>query len=80
MRVLQVQLGKNGVTSNFIQTLKGHFENHDIVKVSILKNCSRDKEEIKEMMNNILEGLGRKYTAKLMGFTIILKRWRREMW
>ncbi len=78
--IAHVQLGKNKVTPNFIQTLKGIFENHDMIKISVLKSCSRDKQEIKDMSNQILEGLGKKYTSKIIGFTLILKKWRKEMW
>ncbi|MBS3094590.1 YhbY family RNA-binding protein [Candidatus Pacearchaeota archaeon] len=73
----QVQLGKNGVTENFISTLKSHFENHRNVKVSVLRNLTRDKKEIQKISEKIIEELGDHYTAKIIGFTINIKRWRR---
>ena len=75
----QIQLGKNRVTDKFIETLKGHFKNHENVKVSILKNATRNKGEMKKISEGILEGLGKNYTAKMLGFTIFLKKWKRNM-
>lgn len=75
----QVQLGKNKVTESFIETLKSHFKNHENVKVSILKNATRDKAEMKKISDDILNGLGKNYTAKTLGFTIFLKKWKRNM-
>jgi len=75
----QIQLGKNKVTDKFIETLRGHFKNHDSVKVSILKSATRDKTEMKKITEEILEGLGRNYTAKRLGFTLFLKKWRKNM-
>ncbi|GIU68611.1 MAG: hypothetical protein KatS3mg001_461 [Candidatus Pacearchaeota archaeon] len=74
-----LQIGKKGITKNFIETLKGHFENHDLVKVSILKSAGHNKEKIKEYTDEILNNLGKRYTAKIVGFTIFLKRWRKEV-
>lgn len=76
--ISQVQLGKQGISENFINTLKTHFKNHEIVKVSILKNAGHDKSKVKEYCNNILGQLGKKYTGKIVGFTIILKKWRKN--
>lgn len=72
-----MQLGKNGITENFVETLKNHFKNHENVKVSVLKSASRDKEKIREFSETILEKLGKNYTSKIIGFTIFLKKWRK---
>jgi len=48
----QVQLGKKGVTENFIETLREYSE-------------------------EILEGLGKNYTVRIIGFTIFVKKWRK---
>ena len=78
-KLAKVQLGKNGVTENFIRTLIGHFKNHENVRISVLQSSTRDREELRKMTDQILERLGKNYTAKLIGFTIILKRWRKAM-
>jgi RNA-binding protein YhbY len=72
-----IQLGKNRITDNFIETIKAHFKKHDNVKIDVLKSAGREKEKIKIYSGDILEKLGRNYTAKIIGFTIFLKKWRK---
>lgn len=76
-----MQLGKNGLTENFIQTLKSNFEKNDTVRISVLKSSGgeegRTKLTAKNYSNEILNKLGNNYTAKLIGFKIILKKWRK---
>ena len=73
----QIQLGKQGITHNFIETLKNHFNRHDNVKVHILKSAGHNKEDIKKYIRDIIEKLGKNYTAKTIGFTIFVKKWRK---
>jgi RNA-binding protein YhbY len=79
MKVGQAQIGKNGVTSNFVETLKNYFKTNDIVKISVLKSAGHDKAKAKEYSDQLLEQLGVRYTSKLIGFTIVLRKWRRDM-
>ncbi len=69
-----IQLGKNGITENFIESLKNQFKSSRIVKISVLKSATRDREQIKKFRNEILEKFGKKLKAKIIGFTIILRR------
>jgi RNA-binding protein YhbY len=73
----EMQLGKNGLTDNFIQTLKSKFEKHDNVRISVLKSAGHEKAKIKEYSEEILNKLGTNYTARLIGFKIIIKKWRK---
>jgi RNA-binding protein YhbY len=73
----EIQLGKNGVTDNFIETLKHIFENHENVRLSVLKSAGHNKEKMKEYSENILDKLGKNYTAKIIGFKIIIQKWRK---
>ncbi len=54
--VSKIQIGKNGITKNFIETLKSYFKKHTIVKISVLKNnldeFDNKKEKIKEMLGD----------------------------
>lgn len=77
--ILNIQLGKNGITENFMKTLKSNFENHRNVKISVLANLTRDKKEIVKLKNKILEELGENFTARIIGFTIVVKKWRKAM-
>ena len=38
-----------------------------------------NKDKIKEYSEKILEKLGNKYTAKIIGFTIFVKKWRKAV-
>ena len=75
----QIQLGKAGVTDNFIITLKNHFEKHDNVKISVLKSYCRDRDELKKISKDILNKLGTNYTAKTIGYTLAIKKWRKAV-
>jgi RNA-binding protein YhbY len=81
MSYTEMQLGKNGLTENFIQTLKSNFEKNDTVRISVLKSAGgeegRTKETAKKFSEDMLNKLGKNYTAKLIGFKIILKKWRK---
>ena len=74
-----MHLGKNRVTANFIVTLKSHFKNHKNIKISVLKSATRNREELGKMTEEILDKLGKNYTARIIGFTIVVKKWRREI-
>ena len=76
--IREIQLGKNGVTDGFLDSLKNQFVKTQNIKISVLKSCCRDKEELKEISKKILEGLGKNYTARIIGYTIALKKWRKE--
>ena len=80
----QIQLGKNGVTKNFIISLKNQFKNHRQVRISVLKNAGengiRDKNEVLELTDEILKSLNmdcNRYSSKIIGFTLIVNKHRK---
>ena len=75
----QVQLGKKGLNENFIRTLKHHFDTREMVRISVLKSARKNRESVKKYSDEIVEKLGNHYTTKIIGFTIVVKKWRREM-
>lgn len=76
MPLSKIQIGKNGITQNFIETLKTHFKKHSNVKVQVLKSA-RDAKSAKEYSEEILKALGENYSARVVGFVINIKRLRR---
>ena len=78
-KIGNIQIGKQGITDNFISTLKDHFKKSENIKISVLKNATRDRSEMKNLSNKILEKLGGKYTSRIVGFTIVVKKWRKNM-
>ncbi|OYT36656.1 hypothetical protein B6U91_00640 [Candidatus Pacearchaeota archaeon ex4484_71] len=77
--IKQIQLGKKGITENFIENLKVQFSKANNVKISVLSSFCRDKKELKRVVEEILEKLGKNYTAKTIGYTINIKKWRKEV-
>ena len=77
MVVRTIQLGKNGINENFIHYLKSQFNRSQTVKVSVLKSARESREDVKKYAQELLDRLGEKYTARIIGFTITLKKWRR---
>ena len=75
MSLIRTQLGKQGITDNFISTLQNHFKKNNVVKISVLKSAGR--EQIKKYSEELLEKLGNHYTARVIGFVIVLKKWRK---
>ena len=75
----QMQIGKNGINDNFIQSLKHQFNNSNNVKISVLSSFTRDKKEIEKTTQEILDKLGKNYTARIIGFTIAIRKWRKDM-
>ena len=73
----QLQIGKKGLTPEFIEGLKKAAEGVENIRISLLKSSGRDREEVKEIKDQILEKLGEKFTAKIIGFTIVIKKWRK---
>lgn len=78
-KIGSIQIGKQGITDNFIVTLKNHFKKSENIRISVLKNATRNKSEMKNFSNNILDKLGKKYTSRIVGFTIFIKKWRKTV-
>lgn len=74
----RLNLGKNGLTPGFLENLKKNFLKVEHVRISLLKSSTRDKEEVKKWTDEILKSLGVNYTAKVIGYTIILRKWRKS--
>jgi len=81
MVVETIQIGKNGVTDNFILSLVNRFKKQRLVKISVLRNARGEgkegKKDVKRYSEQLLKAFGSKYTAKIIGFTIAMKKWRK---
>lgn len=77
--VRNIQLGKQGVTDNFIESLRNQFKDCKNVKVSVLPSARKNKEDVKKYSKEILERLGKNFTAMVIGFTIVIKKWRKDV-
>ena len=75
----EIQLGKKGLTSEFIQDIEKRLEKHRnvTIKISVLKSARESKEDVKKYAEEIIKKLGKQYTARTLGFSIFLKKWRK---
>jgi RNA-binding protein YhbY len=75
----EVQLGKNGLTKTFLEDLKKRFESRKLenIKISVLKSAREDREDVKKYAKEIIEFLGEKFTSRVIGFSIFIKKWRK---
>jgi len=82
---IEMQLGKKGLTKKFLEDLKRRFENKGVqnIKICVLKSArsseSSGREDVKKYSSSILDFLGMKFTARIIGFSIFLKKWRKEV-
>jgi RNA-binding protein YhbY len=77
MALVKLQIGKNGLTEGFIETLKLAFKNNDAARISVLQSGTRDRKELEKMNEKLLKSLGVSYTSKVIGYTIALRKWRK---
>jgi RNA-binding protein YhbY len=77
---MEMQLGKNGLTKELLEEIKKRFENREVknLKISVLKSARESKADVKKYAEEIALFLGKKFTYKVMGFSIFLKKWRKE--
>ncbi|MDP1729268.1 MAG: YhbY family RNA-binding protein [archaeon] len=75
--MIRLQIGKNGLTEEFIENLKIAFVKTENIRVSVLKHGTRDREQLKKWAEEIVFKLGKNFTSKVIGFTIVLRKWRK---
>ncbi len=75
----QIQLGKNGLTNEFLEALKKRFEKPSVknIKISVLKSARESRQDMKKYSDKIKEFLGPKFTTRILGFCIFIKKWRK---
>ncbi len=73
MPIIKIPLGKQGLTENFFLTLNNAFKTHEIAKISVHQH----KEETRAMAEEIVNKLGNKYSYRIIGFTIVVRKWRK---
>ena len=71
---LSFQIGKQGLTKEFIQHLVTPFKTRRVIKVQVLPSASKDRLRMKEVAEEIISGLPGKYNYRVIGFTIVLMK------
>lgn len=59
------QIGKSGLTTEFIDAIKDVLESRELIKINVLKNCTEDLKEIAEKLasytrSEVVQVIGRK--------------------
>jgi len=76
----EIQLGKKGLTEEFISDIEKRLDKHRnaSLKISVLRSARENgREDVKKYADEIVEKLGSSYTAKILGFSIFLRKWRK---
>ena len=76
--IKSLQLGKNGLTDEFVGQVRRIFETEKMLKVSILKSYCRDKDEASQIGQGLVGKLGRRFGFKLIGYVLTITKYRRE--
>ncbi len=77
---VEIQLGKKGLTKEFLDALKKRFDKTEVknVKIRVLANARESREDIKKYAEAILNFLGRKFDYRIVGFSIFVLKLRKE--
>jgi RNA-binding protein YhbY len=76
--IKKIQLGKNGLTSEFIEQVKTIFKNDKMIKITILKSACRDKTEARALAEELMQALGKKYKYKMIGYVLTVMKFRKN--
>ena len=77
--IKRLQIGKKGLTSEFIEQLKKLFVGENVVKISILKSACRNKKGAEKMADELVDALGKNYQYRLVGYVLTINKFRRAI-
>ena len=74
-----MQLGKNGLTPEFLESLKQRFEKISVknIKIKVLPSARESRDDVKKYSEDILKYLGNKFSCRIIGFSIFVKKFRK---
>lgn len=76
--IKKLQLGKQGLTDAFILQVESLFVNETMIKIDVLKSACRDKKELKEIAETLVERLGVHFGYKIVGYVLTVTKFRRK--
>lgn len=76
---VELQLGKKGLTSEFLDELKKRFDKTEIknIKIHVLQSARENREDVKKYAEEIIGFLGNKFSSRIIGFSIFVKKYRK---
>lgn len=72
--IAKFQIGKQGITPNFIQTVAGALKDRRQVRVAALPSSGRNASNMKDLAKQLCDNMPFPCATKVIGFTIILLR------
>jgi RNA-binding protein YhbY len=72
--VKKLQMGKNGLSPEFLEQVRKMFESTKTIRVSLLKTATRDRAHAKEIADNLISSLGTNFRYTMVGYTLIVRR------
>lgn len=75
----EIQIGKNGLTEGIVERLKNDFKTHEIVRIHVVNKEFKNRERVNKISAEILDKLGSKFTCRIIGFTLVIRKWRKSM-
>jgi len=75
----RLQIGKKGLSQEFINQVKSVFKKEKIIKISILKSACRNREEAEKIGEEIVSQLGKNYIYKRIGYVLTIKKFRKDV-
>ncbi|MEM0465939.1 MAG: hypothetical protein QXW97_04555 [Candidatus Pacearchaeota archaeon] len=78
---IELQIGKKGLTNELLNTLKERFDNKKIknIRIKVLQSARRNgRKDVKQYSEEILNFLGKKFNTHIIGFTIVVLKYKKE--
>lgn len=73
-----LQIGKKGMTPEFIEQVRRIMEDKKAVKISFLQSSTRDRKQAKKWADELILGLGINFKYDMIGWTLIVKKIRKK--
>lgn len=73
------QIGKKGLTEEFLKQIETTFKTCKKIKIDILKSACRDKEEAKQIAQKIIDRLGKNFDFKLIGYVLTILKFNKNL-
>ncbi len=79
MKQIDMQLGKKGLTEDFVRDIEKRVgkQSNVNIKISVLASARESKADVKKYAEELIEKLGERFTYRVLGFSIFLKKWRK---
>jgi len=78
-KVVHFQIGKNKITKGLIENLKKTLEKNKSARVSYLKSSERTHESVDKDIKTLEKELGNRYVIKRIGFTLVIRKFRKPV-